>query len=328
MINLKSWDLIKHPCVFQGEDKLKSNKNYFEGWYFKNVTDTDTICFIPGIHIENGNSFCFIQVVINQESYYFSFPIEEFIFCQKPFLIQIGQNIFSETGIEIHLKDKNFLLEGSLFYQNNILLNKTSFSPNIMGPFTFLPFMECNHAILQMKNCITGNFLLNGKSYSFLNGTGYIEKDWGSSFPKDYLWAQGNCFQNSSYDTSFFLSIAHIPFSLFSFQGFICVFRYQEKEYRFTTYNHSCLREFSMEENKISIVLTHLDLTLAIMIEKQNDFPLIAPKNGQMKLKIKESIDSIISLQLRKGNQIVFEDSSSHCGLEIVDPNSTLFFHY
>ena len=35
--------LIRNPKVFQGERFLNTNKNYFEGWYFKNANDKNGI---------------------------------------------------------------------------------------------------------------------------------------------------------------------------------------------------------------------------------------------------------------------------------------------
>ena len=58
---MKSLYLIKHPECFQGEKNLFSSSNYFEGWYFKVSNGSDVISFIPGINIENGKSYAFIQ---------------------------------------------------------------------------------------------------------------------------------------------------------------------------------------------------------------------------------------------------------------------------
>ena len=79
-----------------------------------------------------------------------------------------------------------------------------------MGPFSHLSFMECNHAILSMKHSVSGILMFNGKILNFDQGIGYIEKDWGTSFPSSYLWCQANDFFTRT--TSFFLSIATIPF--------------------------------------------------------------------------------------------------------------------
>ena len=61
----------------------------------------------------------------------------------------------------------------------------------------FASFMECNHAILSMQNRIDGLVNVNHNKISFNNSIGYIEKDWGCSFPKSYIWCQGNHFQQS-----------------------------------------------------------------------------------------------------------------------------------
>ena len=34
---MKKLLLIKNPKLFQGEKYINKNKNYFEGWYFKNT---------------------------------------------------------------------------------------------------------------------------------------------------------------------------------------------------------------------------------------------------------------------------------------------------
>ncbi|QII81181.1 hypothetical protein G7057_00970 [Jeotgalibaca arthritidis] len=41
-------------------------------------------------------------------------------------------------------------------------------------------------------------------------GKGYIEKDWGRSFPKNYIWIQSNHFNDNQ--RSLFFSYAHIPY--------------------------------------------------------------------------------------------------------------------
>lgn len=53
--NMNNIYLIKNPELFQGEKYLSKNKNYFEGWYFKNIGEEKGISFIPGINIEGDN---------------------------------------------------------------------------------------------------------------------------------------------------------------------------------------------------------------------------------------------------------------------------------
>ena len=230
---MKKMYLIKRPELFQGEKYLKLNKQYFEGWYFKNTSKNNGISFIPGISIEETktkgteakeikqegtNKKAFIKVITNNESYFVNYKIEDFKFNFDPFYIKIKNNIFSKEGLKIDISDneQNLKINGKIKYANSKNISVNALNPNIMGPFSYVPFMECNHAILSMQNTTTGSISINNNKIDFNNGIGYIEKDWGCSFPKSYIWCQGNNFKNA--EASFMLSIANIPFKLFEFE--------------------------------------------------------------------------------------------------------------
>ena len=145
---------------------------------------------------------------------------------------------------------------------------------------------------------------------------GYIEKDWGISFPKSYIWCQGNNFKNSN--SSFMLSIADIPFKCFNFRGVICDLLVDHKEYKFTTYNNTKILEYNVNRKNINITLKKGKYTLNIKSENNDGNTLIAPVKGDMSKDIIESITSSIYINLKKNNHIIFSDMSSNCGLEIV----------
>jgi len=88
-----------------------------------------------------------------------------------------------------------------------------------MGPYTFAPFMECNHGIVSMDHGISGSLVINGEEIDFTGGRGYIEKDWGHSFPSAYIWMQSNHFAANG--ISFKASVARIPWLTGNFTGFI-----------------------------------------------------------------------------------------------------------
>ena len=91
--------LMKNPELFQGEKYLDTNKNYFEGWYFKNTNNKEGISFIPGINIDNQNKKAFIQIISNDASYFVNYNINDFEFNHNPFGIKIGYNTFSRDSI-------------------------------------------------------------------------------------------------------------------------------------------------------------------------------------------------------------------------------------
>ena len=198
---------IWNPHVYHGWGR---NKKFFEGWYYKIVDNSQTNAFaiIPGIAMdENGNKQSFIQVLDgkNLKAEYFKFDSEEFKPTPKKHDLYIGENHFTKTTLSINLPG----LKGNLTFKNLFPWSNTFLSPGIMGPYSFVPFMECYHGIISMNHDIEGSLFQNQKEICFDNGRGYIEKDWGHSFPKAYVWMQSNHFSKSG--ISFKSSIAIIP---------------------------------------------------------------------------------------------------------------------
>ena len=311
--------IIRNPLFFQGEKYLKKNKNYFEGWYFKNTYSNGTISFIPGICINEKDKMAFIQIITDQSSYFIFYDIDLFSYNDNPFFIQIQNNYFSfnELYIDIHDEKQKIDLHGKIKYSHHQTIKSNLLNPNIMGPFSFIPFMECHHALLSMKNSINGDIYMNGCCFHFINDTGYIEKDWGISFPKNYIWLQGNHFHDPS--VSFMLSIADIPFHIFQFKGLICILIINHTEYRFTTYNISKIIKLDIDKHDLHIILKKKHYQLEIISQSHHNQALSAPIKGQMIKTIKESVSSTIQLVLKKNNQIIFSDKSIHCGMEIVN---------
>lgn len=315
---MKKLFLIKNQGVFQGGKYLKRDKNYFEGWYFKNTCGKYGISFIPGINITKDEKKAFIQVITNNNSYFIDYDISDFEFSYSPFYIKIGDNYFSRDKVHIDIDDKkqNIIIFGDINYSDSININTSLFNPNIMGIFSYVPFMECNHALLSMKNRIDGLININGNEIIFNNGIGYMEKDWGYSFPKSYIWCQGNNFKNSN--ASFMISVADIPFKIFSFRGIICSLIVDNHEYRFATYNNCKLVEYVVDDGFINITLKKGKYYLILKSKYDTGLKLSAPVKGRMDKDIYESINSSIMVTLKKGNKVIFSDTSDNCGLEIV----------
>lgn len=315
---MKKLFLIKNPELFQGEKYIKTSKNYFEGWYFKNANNKNAISFIPGININGHEKKAFVQIITMDSSYFVNYNIEDFEFSFAPFCIKIGNNLFSKDSIHIDIKEdtQNLIVYGELRYSNGKNIDTNFLNPNIMGPFSYVPFMECNHAILNMKTRVDGLININNNKIMFNNNVGYIEKDWGCSFPKSYIWCQGNDFQNSN--ASFMISIADIPFKVFHFKGIICDLIIDNDEFKFTTYNNTKLIKYDVNDNLLDITLKKGHYTLNIESKHTTGFKLFAPVKGKMEKDIFESISELISITLKKDNIIIFSGTSKNCGLEII----------
>jgi hypothetical protein len=186
-----------------------------------------------------------------------------------------------------------------------------------MGPFAFLPRMECSHAVLSFDHEIYGTLNINEKDYSFDYGRGYIEKDWGSSFPSGYVWMQSNHFSEPK--VSFMASVARIPYLGRSFTGFLAGFLYREKLYLFSTYNRTKLKDLTINGNHVSFKLAKKGVVVEIDAIQAKTSHLKSPIQGKMIGKVLESITSTIHLRFIDSlNNIEFTGVGNLSGMEIM----------
>ena len=317
-----------NPILFQGDLK---KKNYFEGWYYKQVSENqkNVISFIPGISLFHGDYHSFIQYIFvsidknnkrTTKTGYVRFKLEDFKFHQNPFRISIGENTFSESRVSINIKDKDCDINADINLGTFTPLKKSVICPNIMGFFAYIPNMECYHGVISMNHEVSGKIKINNEEIDFNRGKGYIEKDWGTSFPKEYLWIQCNNFEDKG--TSVFLSVADIPFGKKSFRGYIVNLLVHGKQHRFATYNNSKLEIEEINDKKIKISLENKDGILKIEGRLTQPCGLMAPKKGEMNIPVKEELSGEVKLYfLNKRNKQIYEGKGSIAGIEVVGFN-------
>ena len=229
---------LYHPAIFQGN---LARKNYFEGWYLKHVSQdlNNVVSLIPGVALNGHDPHSFIQYIngINGETHYFQFPLPAFKYDKRKFEIEIAGNKFSGKGLEINLNNDTISVKGNLTYSALTLYPGNLLSPGIMGWYSFVPFMECKHGVISLNHSTSGLLEINGNSINFKNGSGYIEKDWGSSFPEAWIWIQCNNFRQKN--TCLMFSVAKIPWLGKFFIGFISFLFVDGKLILFSSYNNS-----------------------------------------------------------------------------------------
>ena len=306
---------IWNPECYHGWGK---KRRFFEGWYYKIVSQNQkyALAVIPGIAMdENGTKQAFIQVLNGKKlkAKYNKFNESEFQPTPKKHELKIQNNFFTNTELILDLPD----IKGELFFTNLNPWSNSFFSPGIMGPFSFIPFMECYHGILSMDHDIQGELLLDGEKIPFDKGKGYIEKDWGHSFPVGYIWMQTNHFSQSG--TSLKVSIAKIPFLKSSFIGYIAGVLINGKLIEFTTYNGTKLILCKVSEKLVEIEMENNNYKLLIQAEREKSTPLAAPVSGFMTARVEESLDANIHVILKhkKGNKILLDDVGISAGIEV-----------
>ena len=304
-----------NPENFQGWGR---SCNYFEGWYFKllNNAETCALAVIPGVAMDTeGIGHSFIQVLDGKRktAEYHKFDINSFEASGDRFVISIGNNHFSDDSVALDLPG----LKGKLFFTGNVPWPKPWYSPGIMGPYAFVPFMECYHGIVSMDHTIAGKLEYDGELIDFNTGRGYIEKDWGSSFPEGYIWLQSNHFDEP--DISIKISVAKIPWRKGSFIGFIAGIWIRDRLVRFTTYNGSVLKKVRASDKKVEIVMENKRNHLEIMVERDSATALASPIGGFMDGRIEESMSSLVEVNLadRKDGKTIFTGKGRNAAVEV-----------
>lgn len=254
--------------------------NYFTGRYYKHQQNGTTICFIIG-HTADTE---FIQILTDDEVIQYN----SLAGCKR-----------YRNGLKIDYPE----VQGEVHYSNLLPLRS-----HIMGPFHFLP-MQCNHEVVSMRHTLQGGFKVHGNLIDLNKGLGYIEGDYGRSFPKEYLWLHCNDFSNI---LSIMVSVADIPFCGLHFIGCICAITFNGKEYRLATYRGVHIHA----ANENHIILSQGNYRLAVILYPAKSYPLRSPKNGRMINTIHESTSTKAKFLFAKRGKVIFKDTSEHCSFE------------
>lgn len=304
-----------HPEEFQGWGKTKK---YFEGWYYKvlNADETKAFAFIPGVAMdENGMQQAFIQVLNGKRATatYQKFDISEFKAQSGKFEIQIADNYFTNKSLHLNLSNA----KGRLNFEHQTPWPSSWYSPGIMGPFSFVPFMECYHGILSMDHVIKGQLIIDGELIDFDNGRGYMEKDWGHSFPSAYFWMQTNHF--STPGISLKASVAKIPWLGNSFVGCIAGVWLSDRLIQFTTYNGSKLTKAQVDRECLQLQIENANYRIDILAHREQATKLASPISGFMDGRIEESLISTVEVKLfdKKNKVMLLNDIGRNAGLEV-----------
>ena len=317
---MSKWFLIQNPELYQGS---KRTENYFEGWYFKFVHQSGKHAFalIPGVSLNSEeDQHAFIQLMdgTGGKSHYYRYDIDSFSAHPEKLEVKIGDCFFSTDRVEINLPN----MKGNFKITDTTPLNKSILNPGIMGWYSFTPFMQCYHGIVSMDHNVHGQITHDDKVWDYSGAKGYIEKDWGTSFPKCWIWNQCNTFASGA-KRCVFASVAHIPWMGNYFIGFITAVQDGDKLYRFATYNNA-KHKARIEGDSVFLEFKKGKLRLTIKATKGIGADLKSPISGEMTGKVNESLTATVEVKLMKGDEVIFEDTGTNAGLEIAGETDIL----
>lgn len=325
---------MKNPAYFRGQNQ---RRRYFEGWYFKCISADrkQALAFIPGMAIDaQGDRHAFLQVIdaVRGKTYKFDYPYEAFAAAKNQLSITVGDNHFGPEGLTVSVSRPrphpqawkegiryHGTLGGTLKFYQVQTFPTSPLRPSIMGPFAFVPRMECYHAVVHLSHRLSGRIQLDGQTLNFDGGRGYIEKDYGRSFPRTYLWLQASEFEGE--DASFVFSRARIPFLGRSFPGFFAYLSdFSGVSACFATYNRARLQTWQVDrhQGRCHGILVGRDGKLEFSAAMQGGGKLRAPVSGAMDRTIQESITAFLELSYHDAQGALrFQAKSDHAGMEM-----------
>lgn len=286
----------------------KKRGPYFEGWYLKHQGAGDAaLALIPALHIDAaGRRGASLQIIAEERSWWLEYPAAEFAASKADFQIRLGRSLFSREGIRLDIQREGLSLRGALRYGPFRPLGS-----DIMGPFRFLPGMECAHGVISMGHALEGSLHLNGAALDFSDGLGYIETDRGRSFPGAYLWTQ--CAWPGR--GGLMLSIADIPLAAGHFTGCICAVLEGGREYRLASYRGVRVEEWSRTGGVIRQGKYRLE---AALLEERRCL-LRAPSQGSMVRGVHESLQAKVRYRFWAGDKLLFDRTAPNASFEYAD---------
>jgi hypothetical protein len=321
---LRQFKNIWRPENFHLHHRLGSGKPCFEGWYFKLVDakGDQPYAIIPGVFL-GSDAHAFIQVLDGRAgtSDYHRFPLSAFQADGDSFDVSIGRSRFCRSGIRLDIEAGESAsgqpVRGEVRFASWNGWPVTRLSPGVMGPYSFAPFMECKHGILSMDHALSGELEVAGNHTCFSGGRGYIEKDWGRSFPSGYAWAQSNHFEEEGVSIS--ASVARIPWLTGSFRGYLVGFLLRGRLYRFTTYTGARIEHIEIMDDGYQLSVRDRLHRLELSATRPGGALLHAPYENRMLARVAETMSSTIELRFQgvADGSAIFEGRGLHGCLEL-----------
>lgn len=274
--------------------------NYFSGMYFKQRGQNGTVAVIPALHRADGEVYGSIQLLTEQDNYFLLFrdkPAES-----RKGEYRIGPSLFSTDGIHLEASGSEVVAAGDLRFRN-----LTEPQCDAMGAFRFLPFMECRHAVYSLRHKVDGCLTINGKTYFFDGGDGYMEGDSGRSFPRKYLWTQ--CLFPEG---SVMLSAAEIPYLGLRVKGALAMLLFRGRQYRIATDRGARILRLSPD----CVALRQGDLFLSAERLSGGGAPLRAPRSGAMTRTVREQLRCRARYRFTVAGRTLFAFESDRASFE------------
>ena len=331
---LRGLSNVMRPARFQGAGRRRA---YFEGYYLK-VVDARlgaAVAVIPGVSYDAaGVGHAFVQVLDGAAgaASYHRYDVAAFGYGDAAlpeearalrrasvaserthFGLRVGDSWFCESGCSVRVPD----LELTVGFRQNQPWPWRPWHPGAMGPFSFAPGMQCRHGVVSLWHEALGRIAPQGEGGARdLRGVGYIEKDWGRSFPRGWVWLQTNHLDGVDGPACVMVSAGVVPWVTGAFAGFIAAVLWEGRLEVFATYNGARMRRrIGGDAARLRFVRGRLALRIAVAPGPGVD--LVAPAgSGGMVGRVNESLTSTAAIEVWEGRRTILATTARWVGFE------------
>ncbi|HRE58805.1 MAG TPA: tocopherol cyclase family protein [Candidatus Kapabacteria bacterium] len=287
---------IYKPTTLQGN--LDRDK-YFEGWFQKIYSKeyNASILIIYGYATRNTEDrFGFIQILLPQKAPEIIYFNRNEIACDSDgHIVQMGENLLTTEIILINTNDINVHLK--------LINNKvTRTFKNSMGYHYFVPNLPCYHSVLNTAHQVSGEIQQKDVRYILNNEMGYLEKNWGTSFPKSYIWLHAVDPHDSK--VSMLFSIAEIKWFGIKFIKHVGHFHFDDKQIDLRSLKNFAVSHQMPSKDTYQILMRSKTIQIEISIVFGDNILFKGPQGGVLSSDIIHFPDTDVQIRFTENNKI------------------------
>lgn len=318
---IKFWQRLHNPAWYHGHGKKPP---FFEGWYYKLVSKDEKHRFaiIPGVflHEDPSETHSFIQILNGTTGKTTYHRYQHFEAASDDFDVRIDRSHFQQDKISLNVQDEIAEITGELSFDNLTPWASTAFWIGYMGPYAWIPNLECNHGVLSFQHDIDGTLNVDGQEIDFSGGRGYMEKDWGKSFPDGYIWFQSNHFEQDNVSIS--ASVATLPLFGRTTVGFNVGLWIDGEQWIWSTYNGSKIDRLEVTDSTVEWVLYNKHSEIKMSVDRAEGGLLVGPERLAMQKHVDETMNASLTVEVDAldgyRRQPVFRGKGRNVALEVV----------
>jgi tocopherol cyclase len=271
---------------------------FFEGWFQKVYSKAHKASFILIYGYATHNSddaFGFLQILIpNQTPEIVYFPKNEVSCDIEQHIFRMGKNLLTTELIRIETNGLSIKLN---------LKNTDPFRTfkNSMGYTYFIPNLPCYHSVLNSAQSVSGEIKHQGKCYTLDHEMGYLEKNWGTTFPESYFWVHAIDPNNPA--ISLLFSRAKIVWLGKTYIKHVGYLRFDGQQIELRALKNVTVSNSNMSPENRIVQIRSASAQLDLALEFGREVLFKGPKDGALSRMIAHQTDARIKVSLTYENR-------------------------